>query len=46
MMADKIDDTAFLVCFVENYPGSARIMIKDPDYQYRFRSTYYADYTD
>lgn len=37
MLADKIDVTAFWVWFVENYPRSAEIMRKDPDYQYRFR---------
>ncbi len=30
MMADKIDVTAFLVWFVENYPGSAEIMKISP----------------
>jgi len=43
MMADKIDVTAFLVWFVENYPGSAEIMKEDPDYQYKFKSADYAD---
>jgi len=33
----KIDVTAFMVWFVENYPYSARIMRKNPEYQYRFR---------
>jgi len=37
MLADKIDVTAFLVWFVENYPNSAKIMKKNPDYQYRFK---------
>lgn len=37
MLADKIDVTAFLVWFVENYPESVRIMRENPDYQYRFR---------
>lgn len=37
MLADKIDVTAFLVWFVENYPESAEIMKEDPAYQYRFR---------
>lgn len=37
MLADKIDVTAFWLWFVENYPRSADIMHKDPDYQYRFR---------
>ena len=33
MLADKIDVTAFLAWFVENYPGSAKIMKENPDYQ-------------
>jgi predicted glycosyltransferase len=37
MLADKIDVTAFLVWFIENYPGSVEIMKKNPDYQYRFK---------
>ena len=37
MLEDKIDVTAFLVWFIENYPSSARIMRENPDYQYRFR---------
>ena len=37
MIADKIDVTAFMVWFIENYPDSAKIMKEDPDYQYRFR---------
>lgn len=37
MLADKIDVTAFLVWFVENYPDSVRVMKTDPAYQYRFR---------
>ena len=37
MLSDKIDVTAFLVWFVENYPKSAKIMKDDPDYQYRFK---------
>ncbi len=36
-LKDKIDPTAFLVWFVENYPESRDIMKKDPDYQYRFK---------
>lgn len=31
MLKDKIDVTAFLVWFVENYPESARIMKENPD---------------
>lgn len=37
MLSDKIDVTAFLVWFIENYPESAKIMKENPDYQYRFR---------
>jgi len=36
-LADKIDPTAFLVWFIENYPESLRIMKEDPGYQERFR---------
>jgi len=37
ILEDKIDVTAFMVWFVENYPESAKIMRENPDYQYRFR---------
>jgi len=37
MLQDKIDVTAFMVWFVENYPDSAKIMRENPDYQYRFK---------
>jgi predicted glycosyltransferase len=37
MLEDKIDVTAFLLWFIENYPESKRIMKENPDYQYRFR---------
>jgi hypothetical protein len=37
MLADKIDVTAFLVWFIENYPESAKIMKENPDYQYNFK---------
>ena len=43
MLEDKVDVTAFLIWFVENYPGSAEIMKEDPDYQYKFKSADYAD---
>ncbi len=36
MYADKIDVTAFMVWFVENYPQSFKIMKKNPDYQKNF----------
>lgn len=37
MLEDKIDLTAFLVWFIENYPDSVKIMKSNPDYQYRFK---------
>lgn len=37
MLADKIDVTAFMVWFIENYPESAKIMKENPDYQYNFK---------
>ena len=37
MLADKIDVTAFMVWFVENYPESVKIMKENPEYQYRFK---------
>ena len=37
MLNDKIDVTAFMLWFVEAYPGSALIMRQDPSYQFKFR---------
>ena len=37
LLNDKIDVTAFLVWFTENYPESLRIMKENPDYQYNFK---------
>jgi hypothetical protein len=37
MLADKIDVTAFLTWFIENYPQSIEIMKENPDYQYNFK---------
>lgn len=37
MLSDKIDVSAFLTWFIENYPGSKKTMIDNPNYQYRFR---------
>lgn len=37
MLSDKIDVTAFLVWFIENYPHSEKIMRENPDYQYNFK---------
>jgi hypothetical protein len=31
MLSDKIDVTAFMVWFVENYPESVKIMKENPD---------------
>lgn len=36
-LKDKIDVTAFMAWFIENYPTSARIMKENPDYQYNFK---------
>ena len=37
MMNNKIDVTAFLAWFVENYPRSEKILREDPDYQLNFK---------
>ncbi len=37
MLTQKIDPTAFLVWFIENYPQSAAIMKEQPDFQERFK---------
>jgi uncharacterized protein len=37
MLADKIDVTSFMVWFIENFPTSAQIMLKNPDYQNNFK---------
>jgi uncharacterized protein len=37
MLSEKIDITAFMVWFIENYPDSIRIMKENPEYQERFR---------
>ncbi len=37
LLSEKIDVTAFLVWFVENYPESKKIMIKNPGYQQNFK---------
>jgi uncharacterized protein len=36
MVAEKIDVTAFLVWFIENYPQSIQVMKENPDCQYKF----------
>lgn len=37
MLSEKIDYSRFLAWFVENYPESERIMMDNPDYQWRFK---------
>lgn len=37
MLQEKIDVTAFMVWFIENYPKSFRLMKTDPDYQFNFQ---------
>ncbi|MFO7526788.1 MAG: DUF354 domain-containing protein [Ignavibacteriaceae bacterium] len=37
MLANKIDVTAFMVWFIENYPNSFKIMKANPEYQDNFR---------
>lgn len=37
MLSEKIDVTAFLLWFVENYPESANIMKRNPDYDTNFK---------
>ena len=37
MLSEKIDVTAFMVWFIENYPESVGIMKEKPDYQYKFK---------
>ena len=37
MLSEKIDYAQFLTWFIENYPGSQKIMRENPDYQFRFR---------
>ncbi len=37
MLKDKIDVTAFMVWFIENYPKSAHLMKDNPEYQYNFK---------
>jgi hypothetical protein len=37
MLSEKIDPTAFMVWFIENYPNSESIMRENPDYQYNFK---------
>ena len=37
MLSDKINVTAFMVWFIENYPDSVKIAKEDPNFQLRFR---------
>ena len=37
MLSEKIDVTAFMVWFIENYPKSVSVMKANPDYQYKFK---------
>jgi len=37
LLFDKIDVTAFMVWFIENYPQSVAIMQSNPDYQFTFK---------
>lgn len=37
LLKDKIDVTAFMVWFIENFPASNMIMKENPDYQNRFK---------
>jgi len=37
LLKDKIDVTAFMVWFVENYPESFKMMKENPDIQHKFR---------
>ena len=37
MLSQKIDVTAFMVWFVENYPASLNTLKANPDYQYNFK---------
>jgi len=37
MLSEKIDVTAFLIWFVENYPKSIDILKENPEYQKRFK---------
>ncbi len=37
MLLDKIDLSAFLVWFIENWPDSMKIMKENPNYQYNFK---------
>ena len=38
LIKDKIDVTAFMVWFIENYPQSKKAITGNPNYQDRFKS--------
>lgn len=38
MLEEKIDVTAFMEWFIENYPASKKIIKENPDYQYKFKN--------
>lgn len=37
LLSEKIDVTAFMLWFIENYPESKKVMKKNPDYQMNFK---------
>ena len=37
MFSEKIDATALMVWFIENFPESVTVMRENPDYQYKFQ---------
>jgi len=37
LLSEKIDYSAFITWFIENYPESDKIMRQNPDYQWRFK---------
>lgn len=37
ILSEKIDVTAFMVWFIENYPESGKIMKENPDFQHNFK---------
>lgn len=37
MLADKIDISAFLVWFIDNYPSSVKTLCENPDFQHSFK---------
>jgi predicted glycosyltransferase len=37
LLSEKIDITAFMVWYIENYPDSFKEMKRNPEIQYKFR---------